>query len=85
MEQITVKMERRGLSMVADRRQVALALKTWRLRRNITQKDLAQQWGVSRWTIIRIEKGEAVSWEMAYRIFAKLSDELAKEGKEGER
>lgn len=85
MEQITVKMERRGLSMVADRNQVALALKTWRLRRNITQKDLAKQWGVSRWTIIRIEKGEAVSWEMAYRIFAKLSEELAKEGKEGDR
>lgn len=68
--------------MDADRQQVALAVKTYRLRRGMTQQQLGDRWGCSRWTIIRIEQAKNVSWESAYKVFARLSDELAEESKE---
>lgn len=80
MEQIKVVMKQKGLTMEADREQVAMAVKTWRLRHGLTQKQLGDRWGASRWTIMRVEKAKNVSWEMAYRFFAKLSEELRKEG-----
>lgn len=79
---ITVNMKVDGLKMDADRNEVALALKTWRLRSGLTQKELAQRWGISRYTIMEAEAARNISWEMAYRIFAKLSDELRKEGRD---
>jgi len=57
--------------------------KTWRLRHGYTQKQVAQKWGCSRYTIMRAEGGRDVTWEMAYRLFARLSDELRKEGANG--
>lgn len=77
---ITVNMKVDGLTMAADRNEVALALKTWRLRSGLTQKEVAQRWGISRYTIMAAEAARNISWEMAYRIFAKLSAELSKEG-----
>lgn len=68
--------------MDADREQVAMAIKTWRLRNGLTQEQLAQRWGCSRFTIIRVEKAKHITWEMAYKMFAKLSYELEKEGKQ---
>lgn len=79
MEQITVEMKPKGLEMTANREQVALALKTWRLRQGLTQKQVGDMWGMSRWTILRIEAAQPCSWMMCYRIFAKLSEELEKE------
>ena len=82
MEQISIKMERVGLEMQADREEVAVALKTWRLRTGKSQEDVAKAWNMSRWTIIRAETGKPISWMMAYRIFACLARELEKENRQ---
>lgn len=79
MEQIKVEMKRDGLRMEADREEFAMALKTWRLRTNKSQDQVAQEWGCSRWTILRAERAKPISWMMAYRLFAKLAEELRKE------
>lgn len=80
MKKIEVKMEPNGLEMDVNRQEFALALKTWRLRRGLTQKQVGDAWGVSRWTIMRAECARDVTWETAYRLFARLSQELRKEG-----
>lgn len=80
MKTIKVEVKREGLSMTMDREDFAMALKTWRLRQGLTQREVAQQWGVSRWTIIRIERAENISWTMAYRVFARLAEALKEEG-----
>lgn len=82
MKPIEVKFERKGLAMESNREDVAMALKTWRLRSGLTQTDVAKRWNMSRWTILRVERAKNVSWEMAYRIFALLSEELRKENQE---
>lgn len=68
--------------MDVDRKQVALAIKTYRLRHGMTQEDLGKRWGCSRWSILRVENAKAVSWETAYKMFAKLSKDLADEARE---
>lgn len=80
MKKIKVEMKRKGLTMQANREDAALAVKTYRLRQGLTQRQLAERWGISRYTIIRIEQGQDISWEMAYRVFALLSEDLRKEG-----
>lgn len=80
MEKIEVKMQQQGLQMNVDKEQFAMALKTWRLRQGLTQRAVGDRWGCSRFTILRAESGRNITWEMAYRLFAKLSAELAKEG-----
>lgn len=82
MKKIEVKMERNDLTMEADVKDFAMALKTWRLRQGLTQKEVGDRFGLSRWTIIKLEAGQHVTWETAYRAFAKLSAALEKEGKE---
>lgn len=79
MDKIEVKMVQKGLTMEADKQDFALALKTWRLRQGLTQKQVGDRWGCSRFTIIRAENAKNVTWEMAYRLFAKLAVELKKE------
>lgn len=83
MEQIKVEMKPAGLSMEVDKNEFALALKTWRLRQGLTQKEVAMKWGCSRYTIMRAENAKQVTWEMAYRLFARLADELRKEAPNG--
>lgn len=80
MKKIEVKMEPNGLEMDVNRQEFALALKTWRLRHGLTQKQVGYAWGVSRWTIMRAESARDLTWETAYRLFARLSQELRKEG-----
>lgn len=82
MKKIEVKMERQDLTMQADVNDFAMALKTWRLRQGLTQTQVGAMFGLSRWTIIKLEAGQHVTWETAYRAFAKLSAALEKEGKE---
>lgn len=80
MEKVSVKMKKEGLKVNIDRQEFALALKTWRLRNNYTQPQAGQiLGGVSRYTIIRAEKGQLLTWEMAYKLFARLAAELEKE------
>lgn len=79
MEKIEVKMKPNGLEMDVDKNEFALALKTWRLRANLTQAQAGERFGCSRYTIMRAENAKNVTWEMAYRLFAKLAQELRKE------
>lgn len=80
MKKIEVKMEPNGLEMDVNKQDFAMALKTWRLRQGLTQQEVGQMWGCSRYTIMRAESARNITWEMAYRLFAKLSQELRKEG-----
>lgn len=75
-------MERVGLTMDIDKEAFAVALKTWRLRNGLTQSEAGKKWGLSRYTIMRAESGKNITWETAYRMFARLSEELRKEGQE---
>lgn len=80
MKKIVVNMKVDGLEVDIDKKAFAMALKTWRLRRGLTQRQVGSMWGCSRYTIMRAEGGKNVTWEQAYRLFAKLSEELKKEG-----
>lgn len=74
-----MEMKPNGLAMDVDKNEFALALKTWRLRQGLTQAQVGQRWGCSRFTVMRAECAKQLTWEMAYRLFAKLADELRKE------
>lgn len=80
---ITPTMTQRGLEMDMDKEQFAMALRTWRLRQGKTQREVAKMFGVSRCTIIRAENAQGITWEMAYRLFARLAEQLRKEGQNG--
>lgn len=78
---ITTNFIRHGIKMeTTSKDDFALALKTWRLRSRLTQAEVAERFGVSRYTIMRAENAKNVSWETAYRLFANLADELKNEG-----
>lgn len=79
MEEVKVEMKPEGLTMQIDIEAFALALKTYRLRNGLTQKQMGEKWGVSRYTIIRAESGKSISWQQAYRMFARLSKDLHEE------
>ncbi|MBQ8837653.1 MAG: helix-turn-helix domain-containing protein [Clostridia bacterium] len=59
----------------------ALTFKAWRIENDYTQKEAAAIFGVSRFTIIRIENNKAIAWETAYKIYAKLANILMQEKK----
>ena len=69
-----------GIKMESDVNEFALALHTWRLRQGLTQKQVGDRWGCSRYTIMRAESARNITWEWAYKMFAKLAEELRKEG-----
>lgn len=79
MKQIKVELKREGLEMKMNKEAFGMALKTWRLRQGLTQKQVGQRWGCSRFTVMRAENAQAVSWEHAYMLFAKLAKELREE------
>lgn len=76
------KLRTRGISVDIDRQEFALSLKTWRLRSGLTQEQCAKRWGTNRWLLIKAEAAREISWENAYRLFNKLSQELRKEAAE---
>lgn len=79
MEQIKAEAKQKGLEMDIDRETFAMSLKTWRLRQGLTQQQVGDRWGCSRYTIIRAERAQGITWTQAYKLFAKLSEELKKE------
>lgn len=79
MEQIKAEAKQNGLEIDIDRETFAMSLKTWRLRQRLTQQQVGENWGCSRYTIMRAEKAKGITWMQAYRLFAKLSEELRKE------
>lgn len=68
-----------GSEMEFDQKAFGLELKKYRLRNNKTQAELGEEWGLSRYTIMRAELGKNISWESAYRLFARLAREVAHE------
>ena len=74
-------MQRDGLTMTADKEQMAMSLKTYRLRQGLTQKQLGERWGCSRYTIMRLETCKNVTWEQVYKVFNRLSEALLQEQK----
>lgn len=80
MEEIKLTMRQCGLSMETDREKFAMALKTWRIREGLSQEQLGDRWGVSRYTIINVERAKSVSWATTYKLFNWLAEELRKEG-----
>lgn len=81
MEEIKVNYNPQNINVELDKGEFALALKTWRLRRGLTQQQVGEMWGCSRFTIMRAEAGKNITWEQAYRMFAKLSRQLELEAK----
>lgn len=79
MEQIKVEMKQNGLAMDVNKEDFAMALKTWRLRQGLTQRQVGERWGCSRFSVMRAENAKNVTWEIAYKLFAKLAAELRKE------
>lgn len=76
---ITAELKQNGLSLETDEQKMAMSLKTYRLRHGLTQAELGIRWGCSRYTIMRIEGAQRVTWEMMYRVFNHLSDALLQE------
>lgn len=76
---ITAELKQNGLSLETDEQKMAMSLKTYRLRHGLTQTELGARWGCSRYTIMRIEGAQRVTWEMMYRVFNQLSDALLEE------
>lgn len=74
-----------GMGIDIDRETFALTLRMYRLRQNMTQAALGAAWGLSRYTIMRAEKGKGISWEQAYKLFVKLATALQKEDAELQR
>lgn len=62
-----------------DRDGLSIELKKYRLRAGLTQRQLGELWGVSRYTIIRAEGSKTITWQSAYRIFTQLAKCLAAE------
>lgn len=79
MEQINVTMKPNGLEMDINKHEFALALKTWRLRQGLTQRQVGEKFGCSRYTIMRAERATNITWEQAYKLFAKLAYFLKEE------
>lgn len=65
-----------GLSLETDKEHFALALKTWRLRHRLTQRQAGERCGVSRYSIMRAEAGKEPSWEVLYRIMCGMAEDL---------
>ncbi len=80
MENLTLTMKQVGPTLEVDREEFAVHLKMWRIRKGLSQIQAAKVLGLSRFTVIEIEKGRHVSMITAYRVFNKLAEELRKEG-----
>lgn len=79
VKQIKTDMIQKGLSMEFDQQLFAMSLKTWRLRMGYTQRQVATRFRCSRYTIMRAEACKPITWEMAYRLFNQLTEELQRE------
>lgn len=66
-------------SLGIEREKLGLELAKWRVRQGMTQRQLAEKWGMSRYSILRAENGKSVGWQFVYAISAKLAAELRKE------
>ena len=79
MELIKPTIERRGLTMETDAQELAVSLKTYRLRQGLSLPKLGELWGVSRYSLMRIEAGKHVSWMMMYKVANQLIKSIQNE------
>lgn len=79
MEQITPTIQRRGLTMETDAQELAVSLKTYRVRNGYTLPQLGKMWGTSRYTLMRIEAAKHVSWTTMYKIANQLIQAIQNE------
>lgn len=83
LEKLLASMTRAGVNVDVDREDFAWSLKTWRVRQGLTQDMAGKRLGnVSRYTIMRAEKGTKLDVQTAYRLFAFLTRELQREAEE---
>lgn len=66
-------------SLGVNRENLGFELAKWRIRQGLTQAQLAERWGMSRYSILRAEKGKSVGWRFVYGIAARLARELRTE------
>lgn len=66
-------------SLGIEREKLGFELAKWRVRQGLSQRQLAERWGMSRYSILRAERGKSVGWQFTYAISAKLAAELRKE------
>lgn len=62
-----------------DKQALATELVTWRLRTAMTQQEAADLFGVSRYSILRVENCKDIGIAMAYRISAALARAIREE------
>lgn len=75
MEQLVIKLERQGTDLVTNQEEFAVAVKMWRVRNGMTQQELAQKAGLSRYTIMRVEGAKRVAdWKTVYKLFNLIWD-----------
>lgn len=79
VKKIKVNFNRDGVTMDTNREEFAIALKTWRYRQGMTQRQVAEKFGCSRYTIMNAENAKNISWIQAYKLFAHLAKELQAE------
>ncbi len=66
--------------MPIDRDTMARELFEWRTRNGLLQREVAERFGVSRYTIMRAENCDYLAVPTAYLVMSKLTQELRKEG-----
>ena len=70
MKELTVTLKQEGTDLITNREDFAVAVKTWRVRHGMTQKELAAAAGTSRYTIMRVENASnETSWITMYKLF----------------
>lgn len=74
-----IEAKQKGLELEINRENLAMELKKYRLRRGLTQQELAAIWNTNRWVIIRAEGAKSLSWEQAYKIFYLLNKSIQNE------
>jgi hypothetical protein len=62
-----------------DKQALAVELATWRLRTARTPQEAADLFGVSRYSILRVENCKDIGLAMAYRISAALAKAIREE------
>lgn len=65
-----------------DAAQLGRELATWRVRQGLTQREAANRFGTSRYTIMRIENAKHVGILLAYKVAASLARVIREEGGE---
>ena len=65
-----------------DAAQLGRELATWRVRQGLTQREAAERFQTSRYTIMRIENAKHVGILLAYKVAASLARAIREEGGE---